>query len=69
MRFALRQGLRGVESCWALMAVVGHSSIVLMAALTALVVVEEQTFVGRRLLSPSATAFALAAGVVLVASL
>jgi predicted metal-binding membrane protein len=70
MRFALRQGLRGVESCWALMAVmavVGHSSIVLMVALTALVVVEEQTFVGRRLLSPSAAAFALAAGVVLVA--
>lgn len=66
-RFALRQGWRCVTSCWALMlvmAVVGHSSIVWMTALTALTGLEELTLLGRRLLRPSAVALTLAAGLV-----
>lgn len=66
-RFALRQGWRCVTSCWALMlvmAVAGHSSLVWMAALTALTMAEELTLLGRRLLRPSAVALTLAAGLV-----
>ena len=64
LRFGAVQGARGVRSCWALMAtmaVLGHASLAWMAALTALVLVEEQTLVGRRLLVPSAAALVLAA--------
>jgi predicted metal-binding membrane protein len=63
-RFALRQGWRCVTSCWALMvvmAVVGHDHLVWMTALTALILVEELTLLGRRLLRLSAVAFTLAA--------
>jgi predicted metal-binding membrane protein len=69
-RFALQQGWRCVTSCWALMAVMtvvghsGHSGLVWMTALTALIMVEELTLLGRRLLRPSAVAFTLAAGLV-----
>ncbi|HKB46199.1 MAG TPA: DUF2182 domain-containing protein, partial [Ktedonobacterales bacterium] len=48
VRFALRQGWRCVRSCWALMfvmAIVGHSAIAVMAALTALIAAEELTLV------------------------
>jgi predicted metal-binding membrane protein len=66
-RFALQQGWRCVTSCWALMlvmTVVGHSGLIWMMALTALIVVEELTLLGRRLLRPSAVALTLAAGLV-----
>lgn len=62
-RFALAQGWRCVVSCWALMAVmavVGHVHLLAMVALTVLVLVEELTLLGRRLLQPSAVALALA---------
>jgi predicted metal-binding membrane protein len=68
-RFALLQGWRCVVSCWALMlvmAVVGHSNLVWMAALTGLVVAEELTLIGRRLLWASAAALALAAVLVVL---
>jgi predicted metal-binding membrane protein len=66
-RFALQQGARCVISCWPLMlvmTVVGHAGLLWMAALTALAVAEELTLMGRRLLRPSAAAFALAAALV-----
>jgi predicted metal-binding membrane protein len=68
-RFALVQSWRCMKSCWALMvvmAVVGHAGLVWMAALTALIALEELTLLGRRLLRPSAAILALAA--VLVAA-
>jgi predicted metal-binding membrane protein len=66
-RFALVQGWRCVVSCWALMIVMlvaGHAALVWMAVLTALMLVEELTRVGRRLVRPSAAPLALAAGLV-----
>jgi predicted metal-binding membrane protein len=69
-RFALQQGWRCVTSCWALMAVMAvvghsdHSGLVWMTALTALVMVEELTPLGRRLLRSSAVALIVAAGLV-----
>lgn len=69
MRFALLDGWRCVRSCWSLMlvmAVVGHAHLVWMAALTALVLVEEWTLVGRRLQPLTAATLTLAAGVVLL---
>lgn len=66
-RFAVRQGWRCVTSCWALMtvmAIVGHDGIVVMAAMSALIMMEELTRVGRRLLRPSAGMLALASGLV-----
>jgi predicted metal-binding membrane protein len=71
-RFALQQGWRCVTSCWALMAVMAvvghsdHSGLVWMTALTALVMVEELTLLGRRLLRSSAVALIAAAGLVAV---
>jgi predicted metal-binding membrane protein len=53
-------------SCWALMvvmAVAGHG-LAVMAALTALVALEELTLFGRRLFGPSAAILGLAAGIV-----
>ena len=66
-RFALVQGWRCVVSCWALMLVMlvaGHAALVWMAVLTALMVVEELTRIGRRLVRPSAAPLALTAGLV-----
>jgi predicted metal-binding membrane protein len=69
-RFALQQGWRCVTSCWALMAVMpavghsGHAGLLWMAALTALVMGEELTRPGRRLLRASALALIAAAGLV-----
>lgn len=66
-RFALLQGWRCVVSCWALMPVMlfaGHTALVWMAVLTALILVEELTRAGWRLLRPSAAALAFAAGLV-----
>ena len=66
-RFALQQGWRCVISCWALMIVmtlVQRSALVWMVALTALVVGEEMTRLGWRLLRPSAAALAVATGLV-----
>jgi predicted metal-binding membrane protein len=66
-RFALQQGWRCVTSCWAFMAlmvVVGHSGLMWMTALTSVIVVEELTTFGRRLLQPSAAGLALAAALV-----
>ena len=69
-RFALQQGWRCVTSCWALMAVMpfvghaDHAGLVWMAALTALVMGEELTLLGRRLLRASAVALIAAAGLV-----
>jgi predicted metal-binding membrane protein len=57
VRFAMAQALRCLRSCWALMAVmvvVGHASLVWMAALAALAWVEELAVAGRRLLGPFA---------------
>jgi predicted metal-binding membrane protein len=70
VRFALQQGWRCVTSCWALMAVMAvvghsdHSGLVWMTALTALVMVEELTLLGRRLLRSSAAALIATAGLV-----
>jgi predicted metal-binding membrane protein len=64
VHFALAQGWRCVVSCWPLMivmAVGGHSGVAWMTLLTALILIEELTFVGRRLMWPSAAALALAA--------
>jgi predicted metal-binding membrane protein len=64
-RFALVHAMRCMRSCWALMVVmtlVGHWSVLWMAALTGIVVIEEQTLIGRRLLGLSAVALAFAAG-------
>lgn len=63
-RFAVVHGWRCVQSCWAIMlvmVVIGHSSLVWMIALTALVVAEELTVRGRRLTEPAAAVLALAA--------
>jgi predicted metal-binding membrane protein len=49
------------------MAVLGPASVFWMAGLTALVLVEERTLVGRRLLRPSGAVLALAAALVLLA--
>ena len=65
-RFAWVEGSRCIRSCWPLMvvtAVAGHSHLLWMAALTAFVLVEEWSLIGRRLAAPSAAALALAAGV------
>jgi predicted metal-binding membrane protein len=69
-RFALLQGSRCVSSCWSLMVimtVVQHMALVWMMALTALIVAEELTVLGRRLLRPSAVALAVVAGLVALA--
>ncbi|MEA2495443.1 MAG: hypothetical protein QOJ29_3354 [Thermoleophilaceae bacterium] len=63
-RYAVLQSWRCVRSCWAIMlvmVVVGHSSIVWMLVLTALVVAEELTVSGRRLTRPAAAALGAAA--------
>jgi predicted metal-binding membrane protein len=68
-RFALLQGWRCVVSCWALMLVMlmaGHAALTWMMMLTALILVEELTRVGWRLLRPSAAALAFAAGLVVL---
>jgi predicted metal-binding membrane protein len=65
-RFGMHQGWRCVQSCWALMflvTVVGHSAILLLMIVTALILTEELTFVGRRLLGASGGALAVAAGI------
>jgi predicted metal-binding membrane protein len=66
-RFALQQGWRCVTSCWLLMlvmTVVEQSALLWMMALTTLIVVEELTLFGRRLLRVSAVGLAVAAGLV-----
>jgi predicted metal-binding membrane protein len=66
-RFALVHALRCMQSCWALMLVmvaVGHSSLVWMGALTALVVAEELTVRWRWVTRPAAALLAVAAGAV-----
>jgi predicted metal-binding membrane protein len=68
-RFALVHAARCMRSCWALMVVmtlVGHWSVLWMAALTGIVLIEELTLLGRRLVGLSAVALALAAGVLLL---
>ena len=63
-RFGLVHAWRCVRSCWALMIVmvaVGHSSLVWMAALTALVVTEEMTVRGYRITRPAAAVLGAAA--------
>jgi predicted metal-binding membrane protein len=68
-RYALLNAWRCIRSCWAIMAVmvaVGHSSLVWMVALTALVFAEELTVRGRRVTRPAAALLlAAAAGVAL----
>jgi predicted metal-binding membrane protein len=66
-RFAVLHARRCIQSCWAIMLVmvaVGHSSLVWMVALTALVVAEELTVRGRRLTRPAAALLAVAAAAV-----
>ena len=66
-RFALLHGWRCIRSCWAIMlvmVVIGHSSLVWMIALTALVVAEELTVSRRRLTRPAAGVLTLAAAAV-----
>jgi predicted metal-binding membrane protein len=63
-RFALAQGRRSVVSCWALMlvmAAVGHMHLAWMAGLTAFILFEERTLVGREPLWPAAGGLAFAA--------
>lgn len=63
-RFALLHGWRCMQSCWAIMLVMviaGHTSLIWMMALTALVVAEELTVSGRRLTQPAAGVLLLAA--------
>jgi predicted metal-binding membrane protein len=68
--FAVRHGWRCIQSCWALMivmAIVGHAGLLAlgaMAALTALIAVEELTRNGNDVLAPSAGVLALAAGLI-----
>jgi predicted metal-binding membrane protein len=65
-RFAWRQAWRCMISCWALMVVMtlaGHA-LVVMAALTVLMALEELTLFGRRLFGPSAAMLGLAAAIV-----
>jgi predicted metal-binding membrane protein len=67
VRYALLQARRCMQSCWAIMlvmVVIGHSSLVWMIALTALVVAEELTVIGRRLTRPAAAVLAVAAAAV-----
>jgi predicted metal-binding membrane protein len=70
-RFALVQGWRCLQSCWALMlvmAVVGHAgppALGAMIALTFLIAIEELTREGSDLLVPSAGLLSLAAGLAL----
>ena len=67
--FALVHAARCMRSCWALMVVmtlVGHWSVLWMAALTGIVLIEELTLLGRRLLGLSAVALALAAGMLML---
>ncbi len=71
VRFASLQGWRCLRSCWALMvimAVVDHAGLVVMAVMTAFIVTEELTRVGRRLFQPSAVVLAFAAGLVAFAA-
>ncbi len=71
LRFGALQGWRCLRSCWALMvvmALVHHDGFAMMAAMTTLIVTEELTRVGRRLLRPSAGVLALAAGLVVLAT-
>jgi predicted metal-binding membrane protein len=66
-RFALKSGWRCVRSCWAVMLVMALAAGAFwMAALTALVLLEERTLAGRRLLRPSGGVLALAAALVLL---
>jgi len=70
VRFALVQWWRCVVSCWPLMlvmAVVGQHNLLLMAALTAALLFEERSKLGRKLLRHSAAALALGAAVLAVA--
>ncbi|MFN2587202.1 MAG: DUF2182 domain-containing protein [Actinomycetota bacterium] len=63
-RFGLRQGSRCLASTWPLMALVaflGHGEVAAMAAVTAVMVVEEHRVAGRRLLRPIAAILAIAA--------
>jgi predicted metal-binding membrane protein len=67
-RFALQQGRGCVTSCWALMLImsVAHrSALVWMIPLTALIMVEQLTWLGRRLLGASAVTLTLGAVAVL----
>ena len=62
-RFGVRQAGRCVISCWPLMllmAVVGHSSLIVMAALTVGIVAERRASAGRRLTALLAGALAVA---------
>jgi predicted metal-binding membrane protein len=66
-RFALLHAWRCIRSCWAIMlvmVVIGHSSLIWMIALTALVVAEELTVGGRRLTRPAAGVLAAAAAAI-----
>lgn len=66
-RFALKQGRRSVESCWALMLVMaaaGHMNLAWMAGLTAFILFEELTLIGRDALWPAASGLVFAAAVV-----
>ncbi|MEU4195419.1 DUF2182 domain-containing protein [Kribbella sp. NPDC026611] len=70
-RFAWRQALRCLTSCWALMAVmaaVQQAAVVWMIALTALIATEELTLFGRRLLGLTAAALSVFAGLVVFGS-
>jgi predicted metal-binding membrane protein len=61
--FGVRQAGRCVISCWPLMllmAVVGHSNLIVMAALTAGIVAERRASVGRRLIALLGGALAVA---------
>lgn len=67
VRFALKQGRRSVVSCWALMlvmAAVGHMNLAWMAGLTAFILFEELTLLGRETLWPAAGGLAFAAAAV-----
>jgi len=66
-RFALLHAWRCIRSCWAIMLVmviVGHSALIWMIALTALVIAEELTLRGRRLTRPAAGPLAAAAAAI-----
>ncbi len=66
-RYALLHARRCIQSCWAIMLVmvaVGHSQLVWMTALTALVVAEELTVRGRAITRPAAAVLVLAAAAV-----
>ncbi len=66
-RFARLQARRSVRSCWALMLVMvaaGHTNLAWMAGLTAFILFEEFTLIGRDALWPAASGLAFAAAVV-----